>query len=160
MSTQNRSQTVFVVAIAILLLGMAGILYAFSLRPPVELGITGENTFDYRSTGYIGKIYIRLQWVGNPAPNVPITIENDDFSDVFTTMTNENGEATIVLSDETYDKTTYYLKITYTARFIEGGYETRYIYGIFLCDPDAENILQVQLGFAPEVWKEEPSLKI
>jgi len=138
--------TVLLIGIAFLLLG--DIVSKKTCSFPTE-EIDSYNTVKINSQ--VRTIQIPVWWIGNPS-NATFTIYDEKLEKLDTIETSN-------LSIEGEGGGRLYIKSAYTAHFLEGGTETRYIWFLVEFNESLNNSLTYDLAFEPADWPEEPQLK-
>jgi hypothetical protein len=115
-----------------------------------------ENTHDYRDVK-VSILKISVVWINQTNVGAPFSLMDKDFNLLCENVT---GVSPFILNmtDFCKDSGSYYLNVTFTAHFVEGGDETRYTYFLINYDKISYDTLNITLYIGPAIWERKPTI--
>jgi len=117
-----------------------------------------ENTYDYRDVK-VSILKISATWMNQTISRVPFSLIDKNFNLLYENFTNVSP-VFINMTKVCRDNGSYYLNMTYTAHFIEGGEEIRYIYFLINYDKISKDTLNIILHLNPNIWEKDPTILV
>lgn len=116
------------------------------------------NTFDYRNI-IVSSLDFKITWLNNGTlNNRNFTIIDRNYKILYRGTTNiypVHVDLKEICNIDDY----YYVNMTMTAHFTEGGTETRYMYYLFSFQRNSGNNLSINADVSPATWERIPQLR-